>query len=75
MNHAILLGIREAVGESVKYNFLGSLKVNKRKCWFCVYQRQCLLPLDLVVFVTPTLKEKDGLCLPFTSAVMPLIHQ
>lgn len=75
MNHAILLGIREAVREPIKYNFLSSFKVNKRKCCFCVYQRQCLLPLNLVVFVTPSLKREDGLCLSFASAIMPLIHQ
>lgn len=74
MNRAILSGTREAVRESVKYNFLGSFMVNKRKCWFCVYQRQCLLPLNLVVFVPPSLKKKDGLCLSFTCAVMPLRH-
>lgn len=75
MNHAILLGITEAVREPVKYNFLGSFKVNKRKCCFCVYQRPCLLPLNLVVFVTPSLRMEDGLCLSFPSAVVPSIHQ
>lgn len=65
MNHAILSGITEAVREPVKYNFLGSFKVNKRKCCFCVYQRPCLLPLNLVVFVTPSSRTEDDLCLSF----------